>query len=165
MLNDAHAISHIQVSTWRTSYVDILPVTLLTTLDETSATTHWRKTITRSSNRNVVLVAVLRSATLGFLWAGPARDQSGTEIAEIYATYVMPSQQSSGIGRLLMETADRMLLSRGFKSAVLWVFARNDLAQGFYEHLGWTADGHTLYWRKGRVNRAVVRFSKELRDT
>ena len=54
---------------------------------------------------------------------------------------------------------DQFCVPAGFTHAVLWVFADNGHARGFYERRGWTPDGAT----GAAAGAAELRYRKDLR--
>jgi GNAT superfamily N-acetyltransferase len=92
--------------------------------------------------RRGLLVAETDDAILGFVAAGPSRDDHATQATgEVYAIYAEPDEWGHGIGRHLMERALDELRSAGFTQATLWVVESNQRARDFYEMGGWHADG------------------------
>ena len=65
-------------------------------------------------------------------------DEDGTEVFHLQKIYVLPSEQGTGLGRLLFNTATDFVLSQAVKSPVRIELNvnRNNPAVGFYEHLG-----------------------------
>lgn len=72
---------------------------------------------------------------LGFGTAGRARSFSPPYDGEIYMLYVLPGFQDLGIGRALMQGLFERLLTRRFRSGLLWVLADNP-ARFFYQSVG-----------------------------
>ncbi|MGC2545553.1 MAG: GNAT family N-acetyltransferase, partial [Silvibacterium sp.] len=58
----------------------------------------------------------------------------GNYDAELYAIYLLTSQQRQGAGRLLTQTLAASLRAGGFASILVWVLRQNP-AVSFYEHL------------------------------
>jgi len=62
--------------------------------------------------------------------------------ATIFAMFVQPGYEGKGLGRALMDEAERWLFARGCDE--IWLLTdRNPRvrANGFYQHLGWRNDG------------------------
>lgn len=62
--------------------------------------------------------------------------------ATVFALFVRASHENRGLGRMLMNEAERWLLSEGCTE--IWLLTDADLdvrANGFYRHLGWREDG------------------------
>lgn len=61
----------------------------------------------------------------------------------IFACFVRPAFEGRGIGRALMDTAEKGLRRRGVQKAWLSTGSEPGLrAAGFYNHLGWVKAGH-----------------------
>ena len=75
--------------------------------------------------------------------------------------YVIPSQQSTGVGSALHDLALERLRDRGVRRAKLWTLEQNHGARRFYERRGWELTDET------RVvpyppNPTDVQYAKEL---
>ena len=82
-----------------------------------------------------VYVAEDDSRVVGFVICGQDRDNDPTYKGEVIGLYVLQGLQRRGIGKQLMLSAVKDLLSRGFHSMIVWVLAENP-SRGFYERLG-----------------------------
>ena len=132
VLEDAVAIAHVHVESWRTTYEGIVPDEYLAGLDETLRVKLWKEWL---SSGAVVLVAERKGEVVGFVHAGKIREAVETADAEIYSLYLLRDAQGRGIGRGLLEAVSALLLQQGFMSVALWVLERNR-ARGFYESCG-----------------------------
>lgn len=136
---DAAAIAHVHVDSWRTTYRGLLPDSVLTAQSVEHRAAMWRRAAAAAQageSRSCVLVAQdLTDGIVGFASAGPARDETSGFDSELYAIYLLERHQGRGIGRRLAERAVELLLERGATSMRVWVLAGNP-AQAFYERLG-----------------------------
>lgn len=80
-------------------------------------------------------VAVLGEEPVGFLMAGPARDEDAPAPRQVWSLNVAPEHQGSGIAQRLMDEAF------GEGSGYLWVAEGNARAIRFYERNGFALDG------------------------
>ncbi len=98
------------------------------------------------------------------LTIGAARDPDldARRTGEIWGIYISPDHWRRGIGSRLAEEAERMLRSRGYEGAVLWVLEANQRARRFYEAMGFSPDGQSKDIDWGTVLGAV-RYAKALR--
>ena len=137
-VNDAEAIARVQVDTWRTAYQGIVSEEYLSNMSYDRPRQMWERSLLDEKSQNSVYVAEDDSGkVLGFVSCGPDRDSDPTYRGETYAVYVLQETQMRGIGRELMLTAAKDLMSRGFDSMIVWVLADNP-SRRFYEKLGGT---------------------------
>ncbi len=108
------------------------------------------------------IVACSGRRRLGFVTAGPIRDEPPAEGGEVYALYVDPAHTGLGLGSVLLEAAVTRLAGSGFSRASLWVFARNTDARRFYERRAWCLEPHHWFWERDGVRRQLVCYSRGL---
>ena len=125
---DAVAISHVHVQSWRTTYSGIVPDEYLATLNEAESALQWREWLTRDLR---TYIADLDGKIVGFISGGAIREPVLAYDAELYAIYILESAQRQGIGTYLLKELAGSLLSRGFKSMIVWVLEKNP-AKDFY---------------------------------
>jgi GNAT superfamily N-acetyltransferase len=162
---DAAEIARVHVASWRAAYRGLLPDRYLERLSVDDRAPTWRRRIDGRRPGEAVLVAGRGGAIVGFASAGPTRDRDADprSVGEVYAVYLTPEEWGRGAGRRLLERAVAALRDAGFAHAGLWVLETNAHARGFYEHLGWRADGSTKQERFGeRVTE--VRYRLALRS-
>lgn len=88
---------------------------------------------------HVYHIALDGNRPCGYVSVQPDRiDEDGTEVFHLQKIYVLPSEQGTGLGRLLFNTATDFVLSQAVKSPVRVELNvnRSNPAVGFYEHLG-----------------------------
>lgn len=139
-LEDARAISQVQIAGWRHAYRGIVPDTMLDELDIESSTERRRSGMLRGASRGV-LNHVLEQDGEIVAWAasGPWRTSEGADTAgvfELYALYVEPSRIGTGLGRRLWLEVLAGLPARGARQVRLWTFVDNTRARRFYEQAG-----------------------------
>ena len=132
-LEDAAAIAHVHVETWKTAYRGMLPQQYLDSLQEQERAQSWKQWLERPQVS--VLVAEQAPGLCGFIGAGPLREPVGSADSEFYAIYVLAQMQQRGIGASLMRAMARVLANQGFRSPAVWVLAQNP-ARHFYARLG-----------------------------
>ena len=108
------------------------------------------------------VVACAGSRPVGFVTAGPIRDEPPAQGGEVYALYVDPAHTDHGVGSTLLEAAVTRLAGTGFSRASLWVFTRNTGARRFYEQRGWCLEPHHWYWQRDGLRRRLVCYSRPL---
>lgn len=130
---DAPAIAHVQVDTWRSTYGGIIPAELLANLSYERSQGMWEKIL--SDPKGTMFVAEDDSGhVVGFADCGPARDNKDFS-GELYAIYVTQDMQGKGIGRMLSLSVVQDLRAHGYYSMLVWVLAQNPFKR-FYESLG-----------------------------
>ena len=122
---------------WRAAYKGIVPDAHLDGLSCEGSEHLWRDVITAGDG--CVFVAENENGVFGFAsgqrrrrFSQGLRDYEG----ELKTIYVLPNGQGTGVGKQLMGAVARHLADRGVGSMLLWVFAGNHRARGFYESLG-----------------------------
>ncbi|HEX9709590.1 MAG TPA: GNAT family N-acetyltransferase [Candidatus Thermoplasmatota archaeon] len=90
----------------------------------------------RAKNAQTVLAVDRESGrTAGFVivsW------RSGCRVGYVQTLDVDPSEQGNGLGRLLLETAERIMAERGLERSILQVYLRNNAALVLYLKSGYT---------------------------
>lgn len=129
-------------------------------------TYQWREACFRQSlaaGAEETHVVQVEGGVVGFLTLGMARDPDldAGRTGEIWGIYISPDYWRRGIGRRLAEEAERILRSRGYEDAVLWVLEGNQQARRFYEALGFRLDGEAKELNWGTPLKAV-RYRKAL---
>jgi ribosomal protein S18 acetylase RimI-like enzyme len=132
---DAPSIARVQHETWRTAYAGILPLDVITSHTDGRDATAWQRRIARQSSESLTWIAERAGRAVGFASCGPARDDVEGLDGEIYALYVLQSQQRRGVGRELVRHCARHFVRRGIFGFYLWVLKANR-ARLFYETLG-----------------------------
>jgi ribosomal protein S18 acetylase RimI-like enzyme len=85
---------------------------------------------------NVLFIAEVDGERAGLLWFGPNRNLvTGEEEGWIYNVTVLPAYRGQGIGRLLMEHAERHAKEAGFPVIGLMVAVHNQTARDLYHRL------------------------------
>ena len=131
---DAEALAHLHLDVWDDAYTGLMPQQILddrrTKVDE--RVERWR-TILEADQPT--LVAGGPDGLVGFVSAGPGRDNDVDTELELKALYVRAAWWGTGVGFVLFEEAV------GDRAAYLWVLAGNDRAIHFYERQGFRLDG------------------------
>jgi ribosomal protein S18 acetylase RimI-like enzyme len=139
MPDDAQAVAQVHVDAWRAAYAGILSDEYLAGLSVAQRAAMWRDAIARRQPE--LLVARRDGGIDGWISIGPSRDEgAAADVGEVWALYVAPACWRSGAGRLLWQRARERLIERGFARAMLWVFAANPRAIGFYESAGFAVE-------------------------
>ena len=130
---DAENISRVDLESRRLAYRNILPESYLSKLSLPENQKVWENRLQEMGR--FILVAEEEKALIGYIYAGRAeKEQSGYE-GEVYAIYLLPAYQRTGVGSRLLRSASERLSSAGINSLLIWVLAANP-ATKFYEALG-----------------------------
>lgn len=163
-IKHTQALAKVHIDSSRTAYAAIYPPR------------HWDEVAyeTRAERFKLALekgaeetyVAVEGETVVGFVVAGPARDEDLSEsVAEIWAIYVAPPWWRRGVGSLLYNFVETLFKQQGFESVVLWVLAENQPARAFYEAAGFGVDGRTKQIERQQKVLKVVRYRKIFKTT
>lgn len=133
---DAAPVARIQVRAWHHAFSDVVyPEHTPTVEDQTEA---WTVALASGVRGFAIDVA---GETRGFVAYGQARDPDAHQdgLGEIYALYVDPVAQGSGLGGLLLQEAIGALRFLAFDGAVLWTLEAA-LSRDVLERHGWQLD-------------------------
>lgn len=144
---DASQLAEVHVRSWQKAYRGLIPDDYLDSLDADLGRREgvFRQAAETSSEEGILFVAEDEGEAVGFVWAGPARDEDADEavVGEIWSIYLHPSHWGRGAGKALQDRAMEYLKERGFKEASLWVLDSNKRTRRWYERQGWRSDGAT----------------------
>lgn len=134
--SDAPGIARVHVNAWRSTYRGIVPDAFLDGLESEPRERFWRATLSSLDAPERVFVAEdADGAVVGFAAGGPARENRPPYDGELYAIYLLNTQQRRGLGRRLTLAVVRQLLAVGHSAMLVWVLADNP-SRGFYAALG-----------------------------
>lgn len=133
-VDDAAAIAHVHVATWRSAYRDLLPADFLASLNEKHYEERWGRTLSEPSAR--VFVAESAEGVVGFASGGRERAGEHSFSGELYAIYVLADAQGRGHGQRLVQAVVGGLRELGLTDMIVWVLRDNLHARKFYERLG-----------------------------
>lgn len=134
--DDALIIAEINVDTWKKAYAGLLPSELLANrnVDEKRINS-WKENI---ANPDHIVLVYEDKKVCGYLWGGKKRDKIDIPY-EIYAIYVSPECQNSGIGRALIAEYKKMINNKPF---YLYILKGNASASAFYQKMGGKENMH-----------------------
>jgi GNAT superfamily N-acetyltransferase len=159
-VRDAAALAALNVASWRAAYARLLPEAYLAAMDVVAREERLRARFADAAQFTIVACASRRR--LGFVSAGPMRDEPPSLCGEVYAIYVDPAHYGRGVGGALLEAAEARLGGSGFSRVSLWVFTRNAEARRFYEQRGWSLEPNHWFWQQDGLRRQLVCYSKAL---
>jgi len=130
---DAAAIAHVHVESWKTTYAGIVSDVFLASLNKEDRTISWQERILADDIS--IFVAEDEKSIFGFAAGGKLREKLDDYDAELYAIYLLRERQKQGVGRTLIITLASALRTKGFTSMLVWVLEQNS-SVSFYERLG-----------------------------
>lgn len=147
--DDATAMGHLHVASWRESYAGLLPEILLADLSVAARVALWQTILDAPAARGVVavLVAEVAGGLIGLASCGIQRDAALRKAGfdgEISALYLRQSHQRRGLGCRLMLRMAAALMDRGLSTASVWVMRENVGARAFYERFGGEIVGEAI---------------------
>lgn len=140
---DAEAVAHVQLDTWRTAYGQVLPPEALD-LPHQEVAAAWRAAIGEPAMaRHRVLVALEGREVVGFTASAPAGDDDlePDTTSEVTALLVVPRWGRRGHGSRLLAASVDGWREDGVRTAVTWAFERDAATRRFLASAGWAPDG------------------------
>ncbi|HUN72395.1 MAG TPA: GNAT family N-acetyltransferase [Steroidobacteraceae bacterium] len=162
--DDAMAVARVHVRAWQAAYRGLMPEDYLAGLRAEDRAQRY-DFANRDPARPRTVVAVEADTILGFATISPARDEDAPGQGELCALYVEPDCWGRGIGKALAAAARAELYRMGFRTAVLWVAARNARAEQFYRSDGWIREEAHRARQIWHVTIDTVRYGRVLDDT
>lgn len=158
---DAAQLAQVHVDSWQAAYKGLVPDAFLRGFTYQRRETAFRRALESKSEETYLMEEHDRA--IGILTIGASRDADLDPhlCGEIWGIYISPDYWRCGIGRKLVEEAERMLQGRGFQKIVLWVLEGNTTARAFYEVVGYHPDGATKDVNLG-TPLSVVRYAKSM---
>jgi GNAT superfamily N-acetyltransferase len=135
-IEDALAMAHVHVSTWRTTYTGIVPAEHLANLSYERCQAGWIEHIQNQSGKEYTFVAEDQPGQIvAIASGGPLREAMAGFDGELYVLYVLKSFQGMGYGKQLVTQVAQTLISTGYHSMIIWVLKDNPACH-FYARLG-----------------------------
>lgn len=138
---DAAAVGRIHVESWNVAYRGIVPDAEIAKMDLATRTTFWAERI--AVREWPVYVIDEADESVAFCQMVPSRDlgDDPARVGHITSLHVLPHLRGKGHGRALVDHVLAEFRRRGFAEVTLWVLEENTSARGFYDRLGFRADG------------------------
>ncbi len=138
-LTDAASVARVQIDSWRTTYVGIVPQDFLDSFSHERRTTEWQDRLANPQKSRVPRFYYVAQEDAGeiFGFAGAGPESSGNQVytGELGAIYLLHAYQRRGVGRQLVAKVALKLQEQGHNSMLVWVIATNPY-RSFYEALG-----------------------------
>lgn len=148
-LEDARAIAHVQITSWRQAYRNIVAAHTLDGLS-TESIARTREGQIRAGMPKI-WVACQGDQIVGYAIAGHPTDHKAQYHTELLALYVLPSQIGSGVGRSLVSAVVHHLIKEGGTSLLIRAFRDNVPARRMYENIGGQFLGQGCYELDGVI--------------
>lgn len=134
IFDDYPAIANLHTISWQQHYHGIFSKYFLNNQVERNRWVLWHRRMSVPLENQRVTVAIHDNALVGF--ACLFLDDDPVFGSLLDNLHVAASHHGLGIGRSLIETCARQLLSSNTSKLYLWVFEKNEKAKSFYERLG-----------------------------
>ena len=131
--DDAAAIAHVHLESWKTTYPGIIPQAYIDGLRVEDGIARWQERL--DGDGPLTLVAEDAARLFGFASGGAIIHPVDGFDCELGAIYLLASHQGRGAGRALVQGIGERLHAQGFWSMVVWAL-RDNAACTFYERLG-----------------------------
>ena len=151
-VDDSDAIAQIWYDGWRDGHLDHVPDDLVAVRTRDS---FWTRAPERIPD---TVVAVVAGAVAGFVMV--VED-------EVEQVYVSSAHRRTGVARVLLAEAERLVRANGHARAWLAVVAGNARARRFYERCGWVDEGPFDYAAAsdtGPIQVPCHRYAKQVVD-
>ncbi|QTX05529.1 GNAT family N-acetyltransferase [Agromyces archimandritae] len=131
---DAEALGRVHASCWHETYDHLISAAAFERLSPRRMGELWNHLAERGEEY-AQFAAVVGGEIVGFVGAGPARDEEPPRARELQFIYLLDAYHGTGIGQQLFDAAC------GDEPVYLWVAEDNPRAHGFYRRNGFAADG------------------------
>lgn len=129
---DAAAIANIHVSSWKSTYSELLDEKDISNMTYENRITLW-ETVLRIQRENQCTFVIQNDEKIaGFVSGGPERTKRFNYDCEIYTIYLLDEFQRMGLGTRLLKAFCEDMRETGFQSVLVWVLKQNPSSR-FYE--------------------------------
>jgi len=134
VLSDAPGIARVHIASWKTTYKDMIPDTILLNLSHVERMDLWKRNMTKGDQ--YILVAVnMCGEIVGFAACRRRNDFLPENSGEITSFYLLADYQGIGIGKQLLQRLFKQLIQWGLDNIFVEVLEEN-ASCGFYEYFG-----------------------------
>jgi GNAT superfamily N-acetyltransferase len=132
---DHNSIAQIHADNWKKTYRGMLSDHYLDNEVEEDRALVWHQRLRSPADNQHIILAISEEKVIGFCCIYFNDDPTfGSLIDNLH---VAASQQKTGVGRLLLQAAARVIQEKASKPQLyLWVFDKNENAKQFYDRIG-----------------------------
>ncbi len=134
-IQDSAGIARVQVDSYQTAYVGILPQDALDQFTYEEQTRDWQEWPTTHPDDLLYVAETDEGEIVGYALARLGVTDVSSYESELLALHVRRSYHRQGVGRQLVAAIAGQLAQQECTSMMLWVLEANP-ARGFYERLG-----------------------------
>jgi len=162
VLNDVSAVAEVHIRSHEAAYTGIIPPAKLAQM---CAAQPERRKENLSREDHTTHVALWEGKVVGLFNFGPCHNEAlSGRCYQLYAIYLHPEYHRRGIGRAMMDYAEKQARLQGKSAMVLWVFEENTPARRFYEACGYRLEGTQREDDFGGRLIKGLRYIKELQN-
>ncbi|WP_188456578.1 GNAT family N-acetyltransferase [Virgibacillus oceani] len=129
---DASAIANIHVSSWKSTYTDLLDEKDLSNMTYENRKALWETVLRIQKKEQCTFVIHNDEKIAGFISGGPERTKRFNYDSEIYTIYLLDEFQRMGLGAKLLQVFAEEMKILGFTSLLVWILKQNPSSR-FYE--------------------------------
>lgn len=152
--SDVDDVARVQIAAWRAAYAELLPDTVLATLDADDMAWEWGRALLQPGPHRLLVAIGSDGAVAGAAAVGPSADPDAAGAGEITLLVVDPEHWGAGHGSRLLQASVDHLIAAGHHEAMTWVPLADEPRRAFLQSAGWGPD--TAY-RDREVGDDVVR--------
>ncbi|MFC4559125.1 GNAT family N-acetyltransferase [Virgibacillus kekensis] len=141
--DDAEAIAEIHVSSWKSTYTDLLEEKDISNITYENRKALWETILRIKKKEQCTLVIEDFEKIVGFISGGPERTKRFNYDSEIYTIYLLDDYQRQGLGAKLLKSFTEEMKDRGYKSILVWILTQNPSSR-FYERFNAEPVGEEL---------------------
>ncbi|RWZ55253.1 GNAT family N-acetyltransferase [Halobacillus fulvus] len=133
---DAETIANIHVSSWKSTYKDLIDEQDLSNITLENRIALWETVLRKPVNGQIAFVVENdEKEVVGFVSGGKERTKNYGYDGELYAIYLLDEYQRQGYGGLLLEAFSKGMKEAGYESLLVWVLTKNPSSE-FYSNYG-----------------------------
>jgi GNAT superfamily N-acetyltransferase len=154
------AVAKVHVRSWHESFAGLVPQSVMERITVEGRTKAFEQRFQTDSYRMYV-AEVVDLGIVGFADCGEPREKINSYEAELYAIFLLPEFQGSGVGRRLFAMCVEAVVKSGKSSMYLYAF-ENSPYRSFYDKMGGVVIEKRQVEIEGTLFNAVVYGWKNL---